>query len=106
MSERRYTQTVRRELSHLVELAAARESESRLREISTLLNRWKKGNMASSDALAEISRLSGASPVTWSDGADPGVPVAHAVVTGILDRKDLSDSAWKAIEFLITLAGI
>ena len=106
MNERRYTQAVRRELNHLVELASGRESESRLREISTLLNRWKKGNMASTDALAEISHLSGSSPVTWSDGADPGEPVAHAVATGLLDRKDLSDSAWKAIEFLITLAGI
>ena len=106
MSERRYTQAVRRELSRLVELAAARESESRLKEISSLVNRWKKGSTASSDALIEISRLSGSSPVTWSDGADPGVPVAHAVAVGFLDRKDISDSAWKAIEILITLAGI
>ena len=106
MSDRRYTQAVRRELSLLAELAAARGSDNRLKEISTVINRWKKGNSNSSDALAEINHLSGTLPVTWSDGADPGVPVAHAVAVGYLNRKDFSDPAWKAIEVFITLAEI
>ncbi len=106
MSERHYSQLVLRELNRLGELASVRESESRLKAISSKLNRWKKGDMTSSLVLTEINRLSGASPVTWSVGADPGVHVSYAVAAGYLSRKDFSDSAWKAIEILITLAEI
>jgi hypothetical protein len=106
MSERRYTQMVKRELVRLADLASERESESRLREISAMVNRWKKGSTGSFDALGEIQRLSGTSPVTWSHGADPGVPVAHAVAAGYLKRKDFSDASWKAVEVLVTLAEI
>lgn len=106
MSDRQYTQTVRRELGRLINLAAARESESRLKKISTVVNRWKKSSCEPADALSEISRLSGYSPVTWSEGADPGVPVSHAVASGYLNRVDFTDSAWKAVEVLVTLAEI
>jgi len=106
MSEHKYTRLVQSELTRLGELASVRESESRLKKISSLLNRWKKGGIRSSDALSEINRLSGSSPLIWSENADPGVYVAQAVASGLLDRKDFSDSAWKAVEILITLAGI
>jgi len=106
MNERRYNRVVLRELKRLVELASSRERDFRLRDIGIRLNRWKKGSMSSTDALAEINRLSGTSPLAWAKGADPGVYAAHAVSSGFLDRKDFSDSAWNAVEVLITLAGI
>ena len=106
MNERKYSKLVLRELARLDELAAVRESESRLKEISSKLNRWKKGSISSSEALSEINRLSGTSPLLWSDGADPGVHSAQAVASGFLKRKDFSESAWKAVEILITLAEI
>lgn len=106
MKERRYSQTVRREFLGLIGLASEREADSRLKEISTMVNRWKKGSTTSSDAIAEIKHLSGTSPISWSVGADPGVPVAHAVAAGYLVRKDFSDSAWNAIEVLVTVAEI
>ena len=106
MNERRYTQLVLRELKRLGELASSREQDSRLKEISTKLNRWKKGSMSSAAALTEIQRLSGASPLVWVDKADPGILAAHAVASGFLKKKDFSESAWKAVEILITLAEI
>lgn len=106
MNERRYTQTVRREFIRLAGLASEREADSRLKEISRMVNRWKKGSTPSADALAEIKHLSGASPIIWSEGADPGVPVAHAVAAGFLVRSDFSDTAWNAIEVLVTVAEI
>ena len=106
MNERRYSQTVRREFLRLAGLASQREADVRLKEISTMVNRWKKGSTVSADALAEIKHLSGASPISWTEGADPGVPVAHAVAAGYLVRGDFSDSAWRAIEVLVTLAEI
>ena len=106
MSEHKYSKLVIQELNRLGELAAERESESRLRKISTLLNRWKKHGISSSAALAEIYRLSGKSPLVWSEGADPGVHAAHAVASGYLTRKDFSEPAWRAIDILITLSEI
>jgi len=106
MSERRYSKVVLRELKRLGELAASREFESRLKEISSMIKRWKKNSLSSSVALSEINRVSGTSPLLWADGADPGIHAAHAVASGYLDRKDFSDSAWKAVEILITLAEI
>ncbi|RKX75479.1 MAG: hypothetical protein DRP60_08765 [Spirochaetes bacterium] len=106
MNERRYTQVVLRELKRLGELATSREQDSRLKEISAKLNRWKKGSMSSAAALAEIQRLSGASPLVWIDKADPGIHAAHAVASGFLKKKDFSESAWKSVEILITLAEI
>lgn len=106
MNERRYTQVVRREFLRLSGLAFEREADSRLKEIVTTVNRWKKGGTGSADALAEIKHLSAASPIIWTEGVDPGVPVAHAVAAGFLTRSDFTDSAWKAIEVLVTVAEI
>ena len=106
MGGHKYSRPVIQELRRLGELAAERESEFRLREISTLLNRWKKHGISSSAALAEIYRLSGKSPLVWSEGADPGIYAAHAVASGYLNRKDFSGPAWKAIDILITLSEI
>jgi len=106
MNEHRYSQVVLRELKRLDELALSREQNSRLKDIGIRLNRWKKGGISSSDVLAEINRLSGSSSLARVRAADPGVYAAHAVSAGFLHRKDFSDSAWKAVEVQITLAGI
>ena len=106
MNERRYTGVVLRELKRLADLAASRELDLKLRDIASGLNRWEKGLMSSSDTLAEIERLSGSSSMARLRGEDPGVFAAHAVSAGFLERKDFSDAAWKAVDVLITLAGI
>jgi len=106
MSERVYSQAMRNEMRSLMKLAAAREAEKRLKEVSTLIYRWKRGKSSSQRALLEIHNLSASTQATWSSGADPGIPVAHAFAAGYLQREDISDSTWKEIEVLIALAEI
>jgi hypothetical protein len=106
VNRRRYDRLVEGELQRLVELAATRESEARIRKVAAIVNRWKKGNLPVSEALRDIGRLSGSSALAWVEGADPGVSAAHAVAGGFLSREDFSESAWTAIEILVTLAGI
>jgi len=106
MSERTYSQAMRNELHSLMKLADAREAEKRLKEIFTVIHRWKRGRNSTQRALLEIHNLSASIQNTWSTGVDPGIPVAHAVVAGHLQREDISDSTWKSIETLVALARI
>lgn len=106
MSERVYSQAMRNELRSLMELAATREVEKRLKEISTLIYRWKRGKGSSQRILLEIHNLSASTQATRSSDVDPGIPIAHAFAAGYLQREDISDSTWKVIEILVTLAEI
>jgi len=106
MSERVYSQAMRNELNSLMELAASRERESRLRKISTAVQRWKRGRNSARRTLLEIRGLSTSSHGIWTSGADPGMPIAHALAAGYLQREDISDNTWKMIEVLVTLAEV
>jgi len=106
MSEQIYSQAMRNELHSLMKLANAREAERRLKGIFTIIQRWKRGKNSTQRALLEIHNLSASIQNTWSAGVDPGIPVAHAIAAGNLQRKDISESTWKSIEALVTLAGI
>jgi len=106
MSEQSYSLAMRNELHSLMKLAAAREAEKSFKEISAVIHRCKRGKDSTQRALLEIHNLSASIQNTWSNGVDPGIPVAHAIVAGYLQRKDISDSTWKTIEVLVTLAGI
>jgi len=97
---------MRNELRRLMELSAAREAEKRLKEIHTVIHRWKRGKSSTRRVLHEIHNLSMSTNATWSSGVDPGIPIAHALVAGHLQREDISDSTWKMIEVLVTLAGV
>lgn len=106
MSQQKYDEDVYDELRSLILKAETNEMENRLRSISTVVNRWKKGTQDAQSSLSEIKRLSGTPSVTWTEGADPGVAVAHALTNGLLKRPDISDKTWKAIEVLVTLVEI
>lgn len=106
MGERVYSQAMRNELSRLMELAVTREAEKRLKKIFTVIQRWKRGKISSRRVLHEIHNLSASTDGTWTSGVDPGIPIAHAFVAGYLQREDISDSTWKMIEVLVTLAEI
>ena len=104
MSEKRYAPEVKKELMHLARIAEERAEIKMLKNISTVVNRWKKGTLTPAGALTDIRRLTRAKEAAWSEDADPGVPVAHALAGGTLDRSDLSDQAWYSIDLLVTLA--
>ncbi|CAD7837326.1 hypothetical protein S1OALGB6SA_1800 [Olavius algarvensis spirochete endosymbiont] len=106
MRERVYSQAMRNELSSLMKLATNREAEKRLNKISTVIRRWKRNKSSARRVLDEIHSLSASTHDTWTSGVDPGIPIAHALVAGYLQREDISDSTWKMIEALVTLAGI
>lgn len=106
MSQKKYENDVYHELRSLILKAETNEKESRLRSISTVVNRWKKGAQDAYSTLSEIHRLSGTPSISWREGADPGVAVAHAFTTGLLKRQDISDKTWKAIEVFVTLVEI
>lgn len=106
MSSRRYSDEVKRELGELILIAAERMEIDTLKSMARVISRWKRDRITPSDALDEIRRLAASRDMPWTKEADPGVPVAHALSRGILDRSDLSDQAWLSIEYLAALAEI
>jgi len=101
-----YSKAVESELRDLVEVARQRQVEHRLREFQRLINRWKRGRSAPDETLEEIRRRAADALAPWSDDADPGVPVAHAISAGWLSGDELSDQARQSIDVHITRAEI
>ena len=106
MSESRYTKTVENELLNLARTARERETVSRLKAAREELKNWEDGRVPAPETLENLARLAALPQDVWANHADPGNPVAQAVVAGLLTKEDISDSTWKAIEHLVTLAGI
>jgi hypothetical protein len=106
VSLRKYDNEIDIELKNLILKAETKEMESRLRSVSTAVNRWKKGSQDALSTLSEVKRLAGSPSISWAEGADPGVAVAHALNSGLLEKTDISEKTWKAIEVLVTLVEI
>lgn len=106
MSDQRYSAEVKDELDQLALIASQRIKINTLKTIFRVINRWKRDKITPSDAFDEIRRLAALRDLPWAREADPGVPVAHALSQGILERGDLSEQAWLSIEYLVVLAEI
>lgn len=106
MNKSRYTKTVETELQKLAKTAGERETASRLKAAREELKKWEDGRVPALEVLENLGRIAALPQNVWTRHADPGNPVAQAVVAGLLSREDISDSTWKAIEHLVTLAGI
>jgi hypothetical protein len=106
VKERDYDPEVLTSLAALTELATGREQSVRLEAIAKVVNRWKRKRLEASEALEEIRRAVAGVEAAWSQNADPGVPVAHAVAVGLLEREEIPEGVWESIEVLVTLAEI
>lgn len=106
MSQRPYSADVEKELLRLTRLSSIRLEEYHLNSIAAVISRWQKDAISVKDALAEIRKFVLFKKPEWAEGADLGVPVAQALADGVLTRADLSDEAWSAIEYLVTLVEI
>lgn len=101
-----YPVAVKKELLRLAVLINDRMGEKHMKDISALVTEWEKGEISVSKALSTIQDLSFIRSIEWSEGADPGMPVAHAIVEGYLVPEDVSKKTWLYIEPLITLVEI
>ena len=106
MATVKYTPASLRELDKLVKLAAIREAEYKLGESSKIVKKWANRNIQTNEAFEKMSDLFYRASSIWSDKADPGIPVAHAVVKGYIGKEDISSETWDKIEMLITISKI
>ena len=104
MTANEYPPEIRTELEQLAKIAAARDSEGRLETLAGILDRWRSGKIPVTDAMEAARNFGGENAQPWSDGADPGMPVAVAITRGIIRRDEIAPEVWAAIEVLITLA--
>ncbi len=104
MSGRKYSAKVGKSLHRLSLLAQTRRKVDKLASIITIIEKWQGEEISEDDALESISKLMMKKRPSWSEGVDPGVPVAHAVTESVLSREDMDDETWLSIEHLVTLA--
>ena len=106
MNNKKYPDTVVKELKHLELLSRKRSVENRLNAISDILGQWKAEKFTEMHALQKITELTEIHEKQWSEGADIGIPIAKALNDGTLTRDDFSDKTWKAIEVLVDLLSL
>ncbi len=104
MSWHNYSAKVGKDLHRLTLLAQTRLKVVNLTSIMTIIKKWQDGEISEDGALESISKLLIKKEPSWSEGADPGVPVAQAVTESVLSREDMDDETWLSIEHLVTLA--
>ena len=104
MKQKKYSREVERELKQLSHLASERFEANQLKSAISTLMLWQKRKIDTRKAIGDVRSII-SSHYDLSD-SNYEVSVAHAISTGLLNRKDISDQAWEAIDFFLTLADI
>ncbi|MCG8453811.1 MAG: hypothetical protein MI717_11590 [Spirochaetales bacterium] len=98
---------VEKELRELAERGGEGHLVQRLEAISQEIKAWEKSKKKDSQQTFQaIQKCMLEHSSRWKPDANPANPVAQAVVAGVLTKEDMSQEAWEAVSFLVTLASL
>ena len=105
-----YSKKVLQELNRLKRSAFKAAQDAELENLAKEFDRWRKKRISSDSLEKAIDGHKGFKKEMlekqYRDDGDPGIPVADALMRGILKREDLTKEAYKSIEILIDLVNI
>ena len=105
-----YTKKVFNELTRLRKHIFKAAQDQELELLAKEFDRWRKKRISSDTLELAIDGHKGFKKEMleklYREDGDPGIPVADALMRGILKKDDLSAEAYKSIEILIDLVNI
>ncbi len=105
-----YSRKVMSELIRLRKQAFKAAQDQELDNLAKEFERWQKKRISSDTLEKAIDGHKGFKKEMleklYREDGDPGIPVADALMRGILRKEDLSKEAYKSIEILIDLVNI
>jgi hypothetical protein len=105
-----YSKKVLSELTRLRKQAFKAAQDQELEALAKEFDRWRKNRISSDTLEKAIDGHKGFKKEMleklYREDGDPGIPVADALMRGILRRDDLTKEAYNSIEILIDLVNI